>query len=173
MRTAEQNKRAQVAYDTAYFVLPQYAHSHMDRLKGEFERSPDMAAMFYFVLAAKMRGEEPHAEDIRQVRGHAGRFDSEREYMAVEYLRFPAVDLLSDVGKWQDGIGSYVLAPYFSVIVDDREASEPRCFVLGQSPDALTTFRLVSPMMNANLGRGCEPELEAFLSLIRRRLSLR
>jgi hypothetical protein len=71
------------------------------------------------------------------------------------------------------GFGSHVLAPYFSAVIEDRNTREAQCFVLGQSPDALTTLRLVTPTMNANLGRGCEPELEAFLELHRQRLAQR
>jgi hypothetical protein len=169
MRTAEQNKRAQIAYDTAYFVLPRYAQSDIAGFRSEFEESPDLRAMFYFTLAAKMRGGEPDIEDLRQLRCHTGRFDTGQHYIVIEYPRFPAIDLLSGGdGGLPEGIGSYILAPYFSAIIDDRDAGEPRCFVLGQSPDARTTLRAVTPMMNASLGPGCEPELAAFLALLRR-----
>jgi hypothetical protein len=170
MRTAEQDKRAQIAYDMAYFVLPRYAQSDIAGFRSEFEESPDLRAMFYYTLAAKMRGEEPDTEDLRQLRGHTGRFDTGQHYVVIEYPRFPAIDLLSSGGGLPEGICSYILAPYFSAIVDDREAGEPRCFVLGQSPDARTTLRAVTPMMNANLGPGCEPELAAFLELLRRKV---
>ena len=170
MRTADQNKRAKVAYDTAYFVLPRYAHGEIERIKSRFEEAPDLGAMFYFVLAAKMRGEEPNIDDVRQLRGHVGKLETGWNYIVVEYPRFPAVDLLkeSDVNL-HAALGSHVLAPYFSAILEDRFTGEVRCFVLGQSPDAMTTLRTVTATTNANLGRGCEPELELFVDLLRQR----
>jgi hypothetical protein len=168
MRTAEQNRRAQIAYDMAYSVLPDEAHSDIGGFRSEFEESPDLRAIFSFTLAAKMRGVKPDVEDLRQLRGHTGRLDSGPHYVVVECPRFPATDLLTDTSGAPEGITSYVLAPYFSAIIDDRDEGDPQCFVLGQSPDARTTLRLVTPTMNANLGPGCEPELKAFLSLLRR-----
>jgi hypothetical protein len=168
MRTAEQNKRAQIVYDTAYFVLPPRAHADIEELKSEFEESPDLAAIFYFTLAAKRRGVEPNTEDVRALRGHVGRLESGWDFIVVEYPRFPAVDLLAGSDGSPPGGGSYVLAPYFSAVVHHRDAEEVRYFVLGQSPDARTTLRAVSSRMNANLGPGCEPELEAFLDLLRK-----
>jgi len=173
MRTAEQNRRAQIAYDMAYFVPPDEAHSDIGWFRSEFEESPDLRAIFYFTRAAKMRGMKPDTDDLRQLRGHTGRLDSGAYYVVVEYPRFPAVDLLGDTGGPPNGLCSYVLAPYFSAVIDDRDEGEPRCFVLGQSPDARTTLRLVTPTMNTNLGPGCEPELETFLRLVRRHLTRR
>jgi hypothetical protein len=62
------------------------------------------------------------------------------------------------------------LAPYLSAVVT-RPGEPPRYFALGQSPDGFTTLRGVTPDMNANLGPGCEPELEPFLALLRERVS--
>ena len=174
MRTADENTRAAVAYDMAYFVLPRRAHADIEELKSEFDESPDMGAMFYFAHAAKMRGVQPNAEDVRALRSHTGRLDAERNYIVIEYPRFPAVDLLAEMsGGLLPGGGSYVLAPYFSAIVEDRNSGEVQCFVLGQSPDARTTFRGVSPTINANLGPGCEPDLDGFLNLLRQRCGRR
>src|SRR5262245_22947265 len=174
MRTADENKGAQIAYDTAYFALPRRAHADIEELKSEFEDSPDLGAMFYFVETAKRRGVKPNAEDVRALRAHTGRINSEWSYIIVEYPRFPAVDLLADMSDGlPPGGGPYVLAPYFSVVVENRRSGEVQYFVLGQSPDARTTLREVSATMNANLGPGCEPDLDAFLALLRKRLARR
>ena len=167
MRTAEQNIGAQIAYDTAYFVLPPRAYADTTELQSEFEESPDTWAAFYFLEAAKRRGVRPDAELVRAVCGHTGRLDEEYDFIVVEYPRFPATNLLADSSVVPSLPLGYVLAPYFSAVVIDRDSNEVRYFVLGQSPDALTTLRSVSPKLNANPGRGCEPELQVFLKLLR------
>ena len=169
MRTADENNRAQVAYDMAYFVLPPRAHNDIKELRADFEDSPDLGALSYYAQAAKARGVVPDAEDVRALRGHTGELD-DCDLIVVEYPRFPAVDLLARLSDGAPLDGSYVLAPYFSAVVIDRGSDEVRCFVLGQSPDARTTLRLVSPEMNANLGDGCEPEMDAFLKLLQLRV---
>ena len=172
MRTAEENKRAGVTYDMAYFFLPSRAHAGLEELKAELDESPEVGALSYYVSAAKRRGVRPHADDMRAIRVYSGRLVHERDFIVIEYPRFFAVDLLADFsGGLPAGAGPYVLAPYFSAIVEDRGTREADYFVLGQSPDARTTLRSVSPTMNANLGPGCEPELEAFLKLLRERFA--
>lgn len=66
-----------------------------------------------------------------------------------------------------DAMQGIVLAPYFSAMIRERTTGTARYYVLGQSLDGHTTFRTVTPEMNANLGPGCEPELDAFLELLR------
>lgn len=126
-----------------------------------------MWAQFYFTEAAKGRKKQPKAEIASDVRGHTGRLDGRRDYIIVEYPQFPAIDLLADSSGGPAPPSGYVLAPYFSAVVIDRGSDEVRYFVLGQSPDARTTLRKVSPSANTNLGRGCEPNLEDFLALLR------
>jgi len=171
MRTAAENTGAQIAYDVAYFVLPRRAHAGIKELRSEFEGSPDTCARFFYAEAAKDRKKQPKAEQVRAVRGHTGRLDGKRDYIIVEYPHFPAIDLLADPTGGVAAPSGYVLAPYFSAVVIDRGTDEVHCFVLGQSPDARTTLRKVSPDTNANLGRGCEPNLEAFLGLLRQHVA--
>lgn len=168
MRTADENKRAEVVYERAYFLLPRRAHGELEELKSEFDQSPELGAMSYFVRAAKSRGIVPNSDDVRAFRVHSGWLDSKRDYIVIEYPRFTVVDLLANVTRGLEP-SNYVLAPYFSAIVEDRGSCEADYFVLGQSPDARTTLRSVSPTINANLGPGCDPELEAFLKLLRKR----
>lgn len=176
MRTAEQNRRAAVAYAAAYFVVPRYAFGETDRFTSDFLKSPDLAAKFFYVVAAQSRGEEPNPEDAARVRGVTGLLDDRRDYYLVEYPTFPAVDLLADLDAGREpnaGLpeeaGQYVLAPYFSAAVVERDTGEVSYFVLGQSPDAWTTLRGVTPTTNANLGPGCIPERAAFLQMLRER----
>ena len=170
MRTAEENAGAQIAYDVAHSLLPGRAHADAQGLRSEFEASPDARAQFYFTEAAKGCKKPPKAEFVRAVRGHTGRLDSKRDYIIVEYPQFPAIDLLAEAPGGPAPPSGYVLAPYFSAVVIDRASGEVRYFVLGQSPDARTTLRKVSPSANTNLGRGCEPKLEAFLALLRQQV---
>ncbi|QJW97412.1 hypothetical protein [Frigoriglobus tundricola] len=167
MRTAAENTGAQIAYDVAYSVLPRRAHADAPGLRAEFGESPDGRAQFYFAEAAKGRRKQPRAELVSAVRGHTGRLDGKRDYIVIQFPLFPAVDLLADPSGGPAPPGGYVLAPYFLAVVIDRGSNEVRCFVLGQSPDARTTLRRVSPDKNVNLGRGCEPNLEDFLALLR------
>jgi hypothetical protein len=172
MRTAEQNRRVEVAYYAAYTLVPRYA-SDRDQLVGDFAEAPDLTAIRWYIEAAKMLGRVADRDDVAQLRGHTGRLDADRDYYLIEYPRFPAVDLLAslDAGGLPAGTGAYVLAPYFSAALLDREAREMRYFVLGQSPDARTMVREVTPEMDANLGSGCAAEREALLSFLRQRLA--
>jgi hypothetical protein len=170
MRTPDENRLAQIAYDTAYFEVPKAAHSSIAEFRSEFEESPELGAMRIFLRAAKFRGTKPDVEDVRRLRAHLGKLETGWDYIVIEYPRVAAVDLLKDFrGDLPLSASSHVLAPYFSAVLEDRSSGEVRCYVLGQSPDAQTTLRVVSPEMNANLGRGCEPELDAFLELLRQR----
>ena len=69
-----------------------------------------------------------------------------------------------------EAMKDFVLAPYFSAMLVENEGGQVRYFILGQSPDGHTTLRGVTLNMNANLGRGCEPELKAFLDLLQDRV---
>jgi hypothetical protein len=141
MRTAEENRRAEVAHHTAYTVMPRHT-SDRDRLIGEFAEEPDLTAVRWYLEAAKILGRIAVREDVAQLRGHTGRLDADRDYYLIEYPRFPAVDLVASLDT--DGntnaalsavAGRHVLAPYFSAALIDRETREVRCFVLGQSDD--------------------------------------
>jgi hypothetical protein len=65
-----------------------------------------------------------------------------------------------------------VLAPHFSCLVVDRGAAPAHYFVLGQAPmGGGTTLRQLRDGANLNLGAGPVPRLEAFLSVVRDRVS--
>ena len=162
VRTSDQNKRAQVAYHMAYFVLPPRAHNDIKELRADFDNGLDLAALSYYRQAAKSHGLAPHPDELLALRAHTADV-GQCDVIVIEYPRFPAVDLLTE-----PVIGSHVLAPYFSAVLENRMSTEVQYFVLGQSLDAGTTLRSVSPELNANLGRGCKPQLAAFLKLLRR-----
>ena len=118
-----------------------------------------------------MNGHEPRWELFRSFPVHLGDLDANTRYCIIQYPTPPVVDLsnLSLEEMFARG-GHVVLAPYFSAIIWDQTDS-PRYFILGQSPDGFTTLRAVTLNTNANMGRGCEPELEAFVALLRERLA--
>ena len=69
-----------------------------------------------------------------------------------------------------EALEGVVLAPYFSAILKGKTTDEVKYFILGQSPDGYTTLRATDGGVNANLGRGSDPEPNAFLELLRHRL---
>jgi hypothetical protein len=169
MRTADENQRAQVACDMAYIELPSRAHADVRELRAEFEDAPDVAAVRYFLRAAKSRAVKANPDDLRCLRAHVGELDGRRDVIVIEYPRFPAEDLLTGATFDLPAVArDYVLAPYFSAVAFDRDTREANCFVLGQSLDANTQLRVVTPALNMNLGPGCVPELRAFLKLVRK-----
>src|SRR4051812_16351517 len=99
MRTTDENKRAEVAYEMAYSLLPRRAHAELEELKAEFEESPELAAVSYFVRAAKSRGITLNTDDARALRVHSGHLDGERYYIVIEYPRFAATDLLANASR--------------------------------------------------------------------------
>lgn len=172
MRTADQNKRAALTYATAYIVVPRYAFHETDRFTSDFVKAPDLAAKFFYVLACQAHQDEPNPEDADRVRGYTGLLDERHDYYLIEYPAFPPIDLMTTGGsQLPDEAGPYVLAPYFSAVVIERETGDLLYFVLGQSPAAGTTLRGVTPTTNANLGSGCEPTREAFLELVRQHIA--
>jgi len=115
---------------------------------------------------------DPDQDEVAAVTGHSGTLDGALRYHVVQFPAFPTVDLSNlslDPAVLDRAAKRFVLAPYFSAIVYS-DGGIAHYFVLGQSPAAGTTLREVTPEMNANLGPGCEPEPEAFLSLLRDRL---
>jgi hypothetical protein len=168
---SETHDRAQCCYTTAYRVLPGYAFERPEKLQSHFSRDPDYAAKFFYVIGCTMEDREPDAEEVRAIKGYSGPLNERLKYHLVEFPKFPPVNVShlpdAELFKAMQGV---VLAPYFSAIVYAEAAKVEHYFVLGQSPDGLTTFRTVTPEMNANLGRGCAPDRAAFVALLADRL---
>ena len=163
----------QLAYDVAYFVLPQYAFGNLDKIVDMWTETPNVAGPFLYVMACKMQEVEPVDDDVRKFRAHHGQLDSSRRYYLLEYPVPAPVDM-SDMSIEQltDTADPPVLAPHFSAIIHDTETNEVAYFILGQAPlGGGTTFRSISPEgINSNLGPGPAPEMDAFLDIIRNQL---
>jgi hypothetical protein len=161
---------AQNCYTMAYFLLPQYAEdaTFIENLA----RSPTPGAGFYYVMACRMKGKEPDPALLRSFPVHLGELEETHRYCIIEYPTPPTVDLSGLPLEAMFELGDkVVLAPFFSAIVLHKQTNETRYFVLGQSPDGFTTLRGVTTNFNANLGPGCEPELQEFIALLRQRLN--
>lgn len=161
----------QLCYDVAYFMLPHYAYDDLEKVTNLCLNTPTAAGPFFYVMACQMRKVEPDLEDAKRFRWHHGDLDADREYFVLEYPVPPPIDL-SDVPieKLASLGGSpIVLAPHFSAIIRDRSETEATYFILGQAPmDDGTTLRCVTrDGMNCNLGPGPEPQLNAFLDVLR------
>jgi hypothetical protein len=162
---------AQTCYTMAYFVLPPYVHGQTEKVAQELSAGR-VGAMFFYILTCKASGKEPEPEAVVAFQAHTGSLDTRHDYYVIQYPSLPTVDLSNvDADRMFEELGKIVLAPYFSAMVREKNGGAVRYFILGQSPGGGTTLRGVSPDINANLGPGCEPELEAFLQLLRERIS--
>ena len=160
-----------ICYAMAYFVLPRYAFQETERIVTELTQNPEAAAAFYYILTCKMDEKEPRDELVRSFAVHTGVLNDDFNYTILGYPTKSSVnvaDLPDD--DILDALEGVVLAPYFSAILNNPDTGEVKYFVLGQSPDGHTTLRAVTEGMNANLGRGCEPEISAFVALLRERI---
>ncbi len=169
MRTAEQNRDAQIAAHMAHRKLPLRVFPDVVEVLSDFESAPELAVLSYFREAATSCVLEPTADALKALRVHLGEV-RHCDCLVIEYPRFPVCDLFTTEPDLPPGSGGYVLAPYFSAILRDRLSDEPRYFVLGQSPDGGTRLREWSETLKADLGPGCEPTLAAFLEMLKARL---
>ena len=164
------DETAQTCYRMAYALLPRYVFNQPDKVVSELSQGL-MGALFFYVLECTVEEKEPDMEVVSEFSAHTGDLDEKRDYYIIQYPSPPPVNLPDidhiDPEKIMDEVERIVLAPYFSAMIMDKASKEVNYFILGQSPDGFTTFRTVTPYENANLGRGCEPELEPFLQLIR------
>ncbi len=163
----------QLCYDVAYFILPHYAANDVAKVAELCRDAPSAAGPFFYIMASLGRKVEPDPEDGRRFRWHHGSLTEGKEYFALEYPAPPSVDM-SDASFGEIMAKGFVLAPHFSVIVRSVVTGEADYFVLGQAPmGGGTTLRSVSGSVNANLGPGPEPRLEAFLDAVRERIERR
>jgi hypothetical protein len=161
----------QLCYDVAYFVLPHYAFKDLEKLAHLCLATPTAAGPFFYAMAAMGRKIEPDTNDAQRFHWNHGRLTRDYEYFLLEYPVPPAVDM-SDTSLEQmisDGI-KFVLAPHFSVIL--RGVDKVHYFILGQAPmGGGTTLRCILPDgANCNLGPGPEPQVTAFLDVVRERV---
>ncbi len=163
----------QLCYDVAYFILPYYAFRDDAKLADMCLNTPTAAGPLFYFMAAKAREVEPNTEDAKRFRWHHGQLAEGREYFALEYPVPPPVDLSDKpIEQMISGAATFVLAPHFSVIVRGG-GPVAQYFILGQAPMGRgTTLRCIKPEgMNCNLGPGPEPQLDAFLDVIREQVA--
>jgi hypothetical protein len=150
----------------AYFLLPQYVFENTEAVLKALAGDETPGAGFYYVMTCAANGKEPRPELIRSFPVHCGTLDDHRRYTVVQYPSPPPVGV-SAFDQAMAALENVVLAPYFSAIIENTDSKEIHYFILGQSPVGSTTLRGVRPGMNANLGEGCEPELDQFIELLR------
>ncbi|MEM7317283.1 MAG: hypothetical protein AAF497_29505, partial [Planctomycetota bacterium] len=159
----------QSSYDIAYFILPQYVFSQLDRLIDQCLNTPTAAGPFFYVMARQVRETEPDIEAAKQFKWHNGAFDETQKYLLLEYPVPPAVDLgdADPISMLESG-NKIVLAPHFSLILYGGDES-PLYYILGQSPlSGGTTLRqILDGGMNCNLGPGPPPARDQFFACVR------
>ncbi len=92
---------------------------------------------------------------------HSGALYAGLDYHIIQYPTPPPFNL-SDP--------DLVLAPHFSAILHSTNDNQVRYFILGQSPTGGTTLRSVTTDgLNANLGPGPDPQIDAFINALKAR----
>jgi hypothetical protein len=165
----ESNERASLCYAMAYFALPSHLFQETERVLRELSANPEATVRLIYTQTCKAREKQVYPPDYQAFAVHSGVLNDRHDYQLIQYPNFPPVNL-TDVPADQlaQRLRDVVLAPYFSAVVVSKE-HEVKYFVLGQAPDGHTTLRGVSLEVNANLGRGCEPNQPALLALLRER----
>ena len=162
-----ENETPQVCYAMAYFLLPQYISERPDSLLQNLKMGPKAGAAFFYVMTCQINEQEPRDDVIQALSLSTGELSDSTNFYIISYPIPPHVDItnLSDAEAMM-AMENIVLAPYFSAVLEQKETQKLSYFILGQSPDGFTTLRTVDGSTNANLGRGCEPQLEAFIKLL-------
>ncbi len=164
---------AQICYDTAYFVLPHYAFNDVVKIVDLCTNSPTAAGPFFYLLACQMRKIEPNFEHAKQFQWRHGTLEGDKLFFALEYPVPPPIDMSNISPEQLIATGKPpVLAPHFSIVIQDPGTKETTYFVLGQAPlGGGTTLRCVErDGRNCNLGPGPEPQLDALLNAVKRRV---
>ena len=147
-----------MCYKMAYIVLPQELHQNPTATLDRIRSQPDTAGVLFYTKACRSSGCLPKRQDASAFRTHMGRLSPNQEYFIIEYPSPPPPRL---------DTGMPVLAPYFSAAIVNETNRQPAHFVLGQALTGGTTLRTVKDGVNANMGSGSEPTLDAFLQLLR------
>jgi len=147
-----------MCYKMAYVVLPQELHQNPTATLNRIRSWPDSAGTLFYTKACMSSGCMPKREDAIAFRTHIGPLSADNTYLIIEYPSPPPLALEA---------GIPVLAPYFSAIIVNETTGQLAYFVLGQALTGGTTLRTVNEGVNANLGPGSDPTLDAFLQLLR------
>ncbi|BBM87890.1 hypothetical protein [Candidatus Uabimicrobium amorphum] len=158
----------QNCYEMAYYLLPGYVYNEKEKVIAELSMGR-IGAMFFYTIVCLQKEEEPTPEAMNALKVNSGEFDN-YNYHIITYPTPPPVDTDISIEDMIAGRQRQVLAPYFSAIIEEKSSQKMRYFILGQSPDGLTTLRTVTideeGMTNANLGRGCTVDVNAFITML-------
>lgn len=148
-----------LCYGIAYTLLPKLLFADPQRTIDYFLAPDFSAGPMIYAMACNMQKIEPSEEAAKAFQSYTGHLSDGREYYIIQYPTPPASSSGSLVGM--------TVFPFFSAIVRSGPTGETRYFTLGQRPGGGTTLRAVYPDgMNANLGPGPQPELDAFLQAL-------
>ncbi len=147
-----------MCYKMAYVVLPQELYKDPTATLDRIRSLPDTAGELFYTKACISSGCIPKRQDLTGFRTHMGRLSPNQAYVIIEYPSPPPP-------RFDTGIP--VLAPYFSGAIVNETTGQPAYFVLGQDLLGGTTLRAVNERVDANMGPGSEPTLDAFLQLLR------
>ncbi len=158
----------QLAYDIAFFILPYYAFNRIEKVDEFYETYKTNAGACFYFAAAQAAEVTFNQEDAKLFQWHRCVI---QDTWPCDVLQFPTpapIDLKNSSLKTNEE-SSLVLSPYFCAIVRESTQSEPHVLILAQNPLGETSIRSVSKTgVNANLGTGPQPNLDAFLDAITR-----
>jgi hypothetical protein len=83
----------QSSYDIAYFILPQYVFSQLQRLIDQCVNTPTAAGPFFYGMVCQARETEPDIKAAKQFKWHNGTFDETHKFLLLEYPVPPPVDM--------------------------------------------------------------------------------
>lgn len=148
-----------MCYGMAYLVLPKAIFGDTQVTLERIHAKPESAGFSFFTRACMASGCTPRRDDAGSFPVHLGQLRDHKSYIIFGYPEPPPVSL---------DAGVPVLAPYFSGVVIDQSTGEIAYYVLGQAIRGGTTFRAVTAEgLNANLGKGSAPTVNAFVELLR------
>ena len=154
----------EISYVVAYFVLPRYAYTRLEKIEELYQTNPLTAGPFFYAMACNMRRVTPNRPDAEQFSWQIGALDEQTDFFVMVHPTPPPVDFSSFN---PDDLKMPVLASYFSGIFRNRQTQKVSYYVLGPNPlgDG-TTLRSVTldPYTNSNLGPGPDADLDSFLA---------
>jgi hypothetical protein len=157
---------AEISYIVAYFVLPRYAYTRLEKIEELYQNNPVTAGPFFYAMACNMRKVTPNRADADQFSWKVGELDDQTDFFVMLHPEPAPVDFSSSSS---DDVKLPVLPPYFSGIFRNRQTQKVSYYVLGPNPlGEGTTLRSVTldPYENSNLGPGPDADVDSFLASI-------
>src|SRR6185503_13873593 len=105
----------ELSYAVAYFVLPHYAFSDLNKAVEMWTKTPSATGPFFYLMACQMRKVEPDDNRVTEFRSRHGELPGIGRYYLLEHPEPAAIDLSDrDPLEIVERGESFVLAPYFS-----------------------------------------------------------